>query len=369
MRSGTLDAAGIHAFAVAARRDRRRAGTSRPSGVMALRDRLIEGALALGLGITVERLLDRRRRHAAGCPATRTSSCPAARATPCSTCSTPPGSSASTGSACQAGVPQPSHVLLAMGAAGGRGARRAAALARPHLHRGRRRRVPAPPCRRSSSGPGGREACSDAGRRRDVRRGRLRGRRRPDARRRPRGGRRAPRAVAPAATLRESARGCCTIEDAGDARRVADRLGIPFYVWDLASRFRARRRRGLRRRVRRRPHAQPVPALQRADQVRRAARQGGGAGLRRRGDGPLRAGRRGSRRAARAAPGRRRRQGPVLRARGARRRAAGPRLLPARATRPSRRCARRPRRAGSRWRRSRTATTSASSPTATPAPG
>ena len=41
-----------------------------------------------------------------------------------------------------------------------------------------------------------------------------------------------------AATLRESARGCCTIEDAGDARRVADRLGIPFYVWDLADRFR-----------------------------------------------------------------------------------------------------------------------------------
>jgi tRNA-uridine 2-sulfurtransferase len=41
-----------------------------------------------------------------------------------------------------------------------------------------------------------------------------------------------------AATLRESARGCCTIEDAGDARRVADRLGIPFYVWDMAERFR-----------------------------------------------------------------------------------------------------------------------------------
>ncbi|MFL6153250.1 MAG: tRNA 2-thiouridine(34) synthase MnmA [Ornithinibacter sp.] len=40
-----------------------------------------------------------------------------------------------------------------------------------------------------------------------------------------------------AATLREGARGCCTLEDAGDARRVADRLGIPFYVWDLASRF------------------------------------------------------------------------------------------------------------------------------------
>jgi tRNA-specific 2-thiouridylase len=40
-----------------------------------------------------------------------------------------------------------------------------------------------------------------------------------------------------AKTLREGARGCCTIEDAGDARRVADVLGIPFYVWDMAARF------------------------------------------------------------------------------------------------------------------------------------
>jgi tRNA-specific 2-thiouridylase len=39
------------------------------------------------------------------------------------------------------------------------------------------------------------------------------------------------------ATLRTGARGCCTIEDAGDARRAADVLGIPFYVWDLAERF------------------------------------------------------------------------------------------------------------------------------------
>ena len=38
-------------------------------------------------------------------------------------------------------------------------------------------------------------------------------------------------------TLREGARGCCTIEDSGDARRVADRLGIPFYVWDMAGAF------------------------------------------------------------------------------------------------------------------------------------
>jgi tRNA-specific 2-thiouridylase len=41
------------------------------------------------------------------------------------------------------------------------------------------------------------------------------------------------------ATLREGARGCCTLEDAHDARRAADVLGIPFYVWDLAERFRA----------------------------------------------------------------------------------------------------------------------------------
>ena len=38
-------------------------------------------------------------------------------------------------------------------------------------------------------------------------------------------------------TLRTGARGCCTIEDARDARRAADVLGIPFYVWDLAERF------------------------------------------------------------------------------------------------------------------------------------
>jgi tRNA-uridine 2-sulfurtransferase len=37
---------------------------------------------------------------------------------------------------------------------------------------------------------------------------------------------------------RNGARGCCTIEDAHDARRVADLLDIPFYVWDMAERFR-----------------------------------------------------------------------------------------------------------------------------------
>ncbi|GAB76647.1 tRNA (5-methylaminomethyl-2-thiouridylate)-methyltransferase [Austwickia chelonae] len=40
-----------------------------------------------------------------------------------------------------------------------------------------------------------------------------------------------------AATLRTSARGCCTAEDSDDARRVADKVGIPFYVWDMAEEF------------------------------------------------------------------------------------------------------------------------------------
>jgi tRNA-specific 2-thiouridylase len=40
------------------------------------------------------------------------------------------------------------------------------------------------------------------------------------------------------ATLRSGSRGCCSKEDARDAGRVADVLGIPFYVWDLAERFR-----------------------------------------------------------------------------------------------------------------------------------
>ncbi|MFC7617061.1 tRNA 2-thiouridine(34) synthase MnmA [Actinokineospora soli] len=38
-------------------------------------------------------------------------------------------------------------------------------------------------------------------------------------------------------TLRTGSRGCCTVEDAHDARRAADILGIPFYVWDFAERF------------------------------------------------------------------------------------------------------------------------------------
>jgi tRNA-specific 2-thiouridylase len=38
-------------------------------------------------------------------------------------------------------------------------------------------------------------------------------------------------------SYRSGARGCCTLEDARDARRAADVIGIPFYVWDMSERF------------------------------------------------------------------------------------------------------------------------------------
>ena len=40
-------------------------------------------------------------------------------------------------------------------------------------------------------------------------------------------------------SFRSGARGCCSLEDSHDARRAADKLGIPFYVWDFSDRFRA----------------------------------------------------------------------------------------------------------------------------------
>ena len=40
-------------------------------------------------------------------------------------------------------------------------------------------------------------------------------------------------------TLRTGSRGCCTVEDSNDAWRAAEKLGIPFYVWDFSERFQA----------------------------------------------------------------------------------------------------------------------------------
>ena len=44
-------------------------------------------------------------------------------------------------------------------------------------------------------------------------------------------------ALARAESAGGRSRGCCTIDDARDARRVADTLGIPFYVWDFSAEF------------------------------------------------------------------------------------------------------------------------------------
>jgi cysteine desulfurase len=113
VRSGTLDVPGIRALAVAleetvAMRD------VEAKRVMLLRDRLVEGALALGLGITVSgcwtagdatrRLPGNAHLVVPGCEGDSLLYLLDAAGVECST-----------GSACQAGVPQPSHVLLAMG--------------------------------------------------------------------------------------------------------------------------------------------------------------------------------------------------------------------------------------------------------------
>jgi tRNA-uridine 2-sulfurtransferase len=39
------------------------------------------------------------------------------------------------------------------------------------------------------------------------------------------------------APKQSTGRGCCTLDDARDARRVADILGIPYYVWDFSTEF------------------------------------------------------------------------------------------------------------------------------------
>ena len=93
-------------------------------------------------------------------------------------------------------------------------------------------------------------------------------------------------------SFRTGARGCCTIEDSRDARRAADVIGIPFYVWDLAERFREDVVDDFVAEYEAGRTPEPVPALQREDQVRGAAGQGAGPRLRRRVHRPLRHGRR-----------------------------------------------------------------------------
>ena len=164
-------------------------------------------------------------------------------------------------------------------------------------------------------------------------------------------------------TYRSGARGCCTLEDARDARRAADVIGIPFYVWDMAERFHADVVDDFVAEYAAGRTPEPLPALQREDQVRRGAGPGGGAGLRRGGHRPPRPARPGRP----AAPQRRPGQGPVVRAGGAHPRAARPVDVPARRLDQGAGARRGGRARAWRSPTSRTRTTSASSPTATPA--
>lgn len=113
IRSGTLDVPGIHALAVALD-ETVRAREVETKRVMMLRDNLIRGAIGLGLGITVSGCWTE------GDADTRVAGNAHLLIPECQGDSLlylldAAGVECSTGSACQAGVPRPSHVLLAMG--------------------------------------------------------------------------------------------------------------------------------------------------------------------------------------------------------------------------------------------------------------
>ena len=120
------------------------------------------------------------------------------------------------------------------------------------------------------------------------------------------------------ASYRSGARGCCTIEDANDARRAADVIGIPFYVWDLSDRFHEDVVEDFMDEYA--AGRTPNPCLRCNEKIKFAAvlDRALAPRLRRRRDRPLRAAAHRRRRPDRDAPRGRPRQGPVLRARRAR---------------------------------------------------
>ncbi len=236
VRSGTLDTPAIRGFAVAVEEAVARL-EEEAARVVALRDRLITVRPRPRLRHHGERRLGGRRRHTA--PARQRAPAGArlrGRLPPL------PPRRRGRGVLHRLGLPgrraatQPRAARD--GCLGAGRPRRPAAHPRPHVHRCRRRRVPLRAAGRGRAGParlgggqlmrvvaamsGGVDSAVAAARMLDA----------------------GHEVVGvhlalsqSAATLRESARGCCTIEDAGDARRVADMLGIPFYVWDMAARF------------------------------------------------------------------------------------------------------------------------------------
>ena len=266
VRSGTLDVPGVMSLATAVRAAvgdiERRTAT-----LTALRDDLVARVIAevpdarlngVPLDRPGERLPGNAHLSFPGCEGDSLLMLLDARGIECST-----------GSACTAGVARPSHVLLAMGLDERPRPRLAALLARPQLHgrRRRRRRRGDRPRRRARPPRRGRAGAVMtwptaliAGAHREVLAAMSGGVDSAVAAARLRDAGHEVTGVhlalsAKPATMREGARGCCSVEDSRDARRCADVLDIPFYVWDLADPLPRRRRRALRRRVRGRAHA------------------------------------------------------------------------------------------------------------------
>ena len=343
MRSGTLDAAGD-------RRLRRR-GRSRPTDRRELRPRrlaaLRDDLVAPGAARPCRDAVLNGDPAPTACRATPTSPSPAARATRCCCCSTPRASSARPARPARPGWPSPA-TCCSRWAPTRTGARGSLRFSLGHTSTAadvdalRRRR-----CRRPSSGPGARARPG-----RPRRRGGLtcrcwpRCRAASTRRSRPRG-RSTPATTSPACTsrcrepadaYRTGARGCCTLEDARDARRAADvhrhpvlRLGPrrasspADVVDDFVAEYAAGRT--------------PNPCLRCNEKIKFAAVLDRAPRARlRRGRAPATTP--GSSTAdGAAAPRRRPGQGPVLRARRARRRASWPARCSRSATRRRPRCA------------------------------
>ena len=231
IRSGTVNVAGAAAFAAAwtdadERRDVERAR------IGALRDRLQAGIVAAFADAAINGGGDRLVSHL-------NVTFPACPADSLLMLLDRAGVEVSAGSACSAGIPQPSHVLVAMGL-DARAARESLRFSLGWAHdtggRGqgagsRRRGGPAAAGRRSprerpmrvlaavSGGVDSAVAMAravDAGH--DVTAVHLALARDPQRN-------------------RTGSRGCCSIEDSMDARRAAAKLGVPFYVWDLSEEF------------------------------------------------------------------------------------------------------------------------------------
>ena len=239
VRSGTLDVPGIVAFATAveAAVNGRAEYVAHIGGI---RDALVAGVRAavpdaILNGDPVDRLPGNAHFSFPGCEGDALLLLLDAQGIACST-----------GSACSAGVAQPSHVLLAMGADDDRARSSlrfslghtstkedadALVAALPPAVGSGRGAAPAPCAPPAGSRPavkvlaamsGGVDSAVAAARAvdagYDVTGVHLALARNPQ-------------------TYRTGARGCCTLEDSRDARRAADVIGIPFYVWDMADRF------------------------------------------------------------------------------------------------------------------------------------